>query len=213
MAERYADYNRDFPLKPIGRDEDGHKRYGCRRCGKRLGKRLRSFCSEECRRDVLVRCGTSVRHYVGERDKGVCARCGLNTAFLVRRLNRAIYTLEGERSTPSYWPRDEEGMQELHYWHSSIALPYYFRGANIKRDRFYRFLRRIGIEPHDLDGRSLWEAHHKHAVKDGGGGCGLEGFETLCRWCHKKESADQQRKWARDRKGDKDQSVLFERGD
>lgn len=213
MAERYADYKTDFPLKPLGRDEDGHKRYGCRRCGKRLPKRQRTFCSEECRRDVLVRCGSEVRHYVGERDKGICARCELNVPFLVRRLTRAMYILEGERSIHSYWPSEEEGMRELYHWHSSFALPYYVRGHNKKRDRFYRFLHRIGIEPHDLDGRSLWEAHHIHAVKDGGGGCGLDGYETLCRWCHKKESADQQRKWARDRKLDKDQAVLFEPGD
>jgi hypothetical protein len=37
-----------------------------------------------------------------------------------------------------------------------------------------------------LIGRSFWEAHHKHAVKDGGGGCGLDNYETLCYGCHTK---------------------------
>ncbi len=39
--------------------------------------------------------------------------------------------------------------------------------------------------------KSLWEAHHKKAVKDGGGACGLDNFETVCIWCHKKETATQ----------------------
>jgi hypothetical protein len=33
--------------------------------------------------------------------------------------------------------------------------------------------------------KTLWQADHIVAVKDGGGGCGLEGFRTLCIWCHK----------------------------
>ncbi len=39
--------------------------------------------------------------------------------------------------------------------------------------------------------KSLWEAHHKKAVKDGGGACGLDNYETVCIWCHKKETANQ----------------------
>ena len=34
-----------------------------------------------------------------------------------------------------------------------------------------------------------WEAHHKHAVIEGGGGCGLDGYETLCVACHSRETA------------------------
>ena len=207
MAERYADYNKEFPLRPLGRDEDGHKRYGCRRCGKKLGKRLRSFCSEECRRDVLVRCGTEVRHYVGERDKGVCARCGLNVPFLVERLKRAEAILKRDYFKPESYPGSHQ-LRESFYWHSSMHCPWYF-GRSRKGDLYRRFLRRLGIEYSDLDGKSLWEAHHKVAVKDGGGKCGLEGLETLCRWCHKKESAAQHKKWAEERKPDDGQLLLI----
>lgn len=48
----------------------------------------------------------------------------------------------------------------------------------------------LGLTPLELD-KSLWEAHHKKAVKDGGGACGLDNFETICIWCHKKETATQ----------------------
>lgn len=48
----------------------------------------------------------------------------------------------------------------------------------------------LGLRNSEL-GKSLWEAHHIEAVADGGGACGLEGYETLCIWCHKKETAGQ----------------------
>jgi hypothetical protein len=209
MPDRYADYNKEFPLRPLGRDEDGHKRYGCRRCGKRLGKRLRSFCSEECRRDVLVRCGTEVRHYVGERDFGVCARCGLHVPFLVERIKRAAAILKGDYFKPESYPGADQ-LRPAYHWHASVYQPWYtWGGDNKKRDRFTKFLRAIGIEYTDLDGKSLWEAHHKVAVKDGGGKCGLDNYETLCRWCHRMESAAQHKKWARARKKDDGQTLLI----
>lgn len=39
-----------------------------------------------------------------------------------------------------------------------------------------------------INGRHLWEAHHKVAVTEGGGECGLEGMITLCIWCHGEET-------------------------
>lgn len=35
---------------------------------------------------------------------------------------------------------------------------------------------------------SGWEADHILAVKDGGGGCSLENFQTLCVECHKEKT-------------------------
>jgi 5-methylcytosine-specific restriction endonuclease McrA len=35
-----------------------------------------------------------------------------------------------------------------------------------------------------------WEADHIIAVAQGGGGCGLDGFQTLCDECHKAKTAD-----------------------
>lgn len=35
-----------------------------------------------------------------------------------------------------------------------------------------------------------WEAHHIVPVSEGGGGCGLEGYATLCLRCHKRASAE-----------------------
>ena len=43
----------------------------------------------------------------------------------------------------------------------------------------------LGLRPN----RHLWEAHHKVAVVEGGGECGLDGLETLCWRCHREETA------------------------
>ena len=36
-----------------------------------------------------------------------------------------------------------------------------------------------------------WHADHIHAVRDGGGGCGLGNLQTLCVVCHRRKSADE----------------------
>ena len=45
-----------------------------------------------------------------------------------------------------------------------------------------------------LSRNHLWEAHHKVAVVEGGGECGLDGMETLCIWCHGKETGELQKR-------------------
>ena len=227
MPERYADYNKEFPLRPLGRDEDGHKRYGCRRCGKMVPKRCRSFCGDECRRDVLVRCGTEVRHFVWERDQGWCSRCGMHTETLNKRL-RDIRDGQSER----YRAYDDAGPPHPHndirYRHYNMRPDYYehirhhdprlvpynahrvaaMRFHDRQGKRFRQLLDMVGGPGFRMD-TSLWDAHHKIAVKDGGGKCGLEGLETLCRWCHKKASAGQHKKWAAERKPDDGQLLLI----
>jgi len=41
-----------------------------------------------------------------------------------------------------------------------------------------------------------WEAHHVVPVVEGGGGCDLEGYQTLCRDCHHLETAQLARRRA-----------------
>lgn len=56
------------------------------------------------------------------------------------------------------------------------------RGRATRRIRLAK--RILGLSSSELI-RDLWQAHHVHAVAAGGGGCGLENYETLCVWCHR----------------------------
>jgi len=44
-------------------------------------------------------------------------------------------------------------------------------------------------------GGGFWDADHIIAVHDGGGSCGLDNIRTLCIACHKKNTAEQRKKW------------------
>ena len=46
-------------------------------------------------------------------------------------------------------------------------------------------------------GGGLWDADHIVAVKEGGGECGIDNIRTLCIACHKKNTAEQRKKWAK----------------
>jgi len=52
------------------------------------------------------------------------------------------------------------------------------------------FLKNLKLTPHEAQ-KSLWQADHVRPVENGGGLCGLDGFQTLCTKCHKSKSAAQ----------------------
>lgn len=47
--------------------------------------------------------------------------------------------------------------------------------------------------------RTLWDADHIVPVVEGGGGCGLENYRTLCLWCHQDETAKLAKRRAQER--------------
>ena len=49
---------------------------------------------------------------------------------------------------------------------------------------------RLGLTCHEAL-KTLWEAHHVKAVEEGGGVCGVDGYVTLCVWCHRVETKKQ----------------------
>lgn len=67
---------------------------------------------------------------------------------------------------------------------------------------------RFGINSGAEAYKSWWEADHILPVAEGGGGCGLENYQTLCLWCHKEKSAGQKARTAKPKKPDP-QGVLF----
>jgi cytochrome c553 len=63
---------------------------------------------------------------------------------------------------------------------------------------------------HNLHRDHLWEMHHKTAIAEGGHLCGIDGYITLCVWCHGRETAALARRRAKARKMGKPERTLFE---
>jgi 5-methylcytosine-specific restriction protein A len=133
----------------------------CRGCGGGVPKGRQTWCSDRCVTEALIRKGDPavVRREVFRRDQGVCSGCGLDCA----QVERVLSALEGAG-----------------------------RGHISAEDRAQRQAARIFLYRQLFGGqkvRHLWEADHVVPVAEGGGGCGLEGYRTMCLLCHRAESA------------------------
>ena len=158
-------------LPPVRIDRYGY--YLCRLCKKACPSGERQWCSEECLRIYLtISDGNYVRAKLFERDRGVCALCGVDAA----RMDEALARLGEDLLHPL-----------LMSIHPMIAATLRAEGwRNIK-------LRGKGCYADAIRFSSCWEADHIQSVAEGGGQCGLENFRTLCYVCHKKQSAEQAR--------------------
>lgn len=130
----------------------------------------RTFCSQACVDALLVRTSPSAaRERVFQRDRGLCAQCGLDTEALrkklagMRRRNPVLEAVEEAR-------RLSAGFE---------------RAVLVRARRPWIAIR-----------RALWEADHVVPVVEGGGGCGLENLRTLCIPCHHAETRDLARRRA-----------------
>lgn len=134
----------------------------CRWCGTPVGGRRRSWCSDACQSDFLIRWNpSSAAHHVYRRDKGVCAVCGIDTdeiKALKRRICRDLH-----RSTPI----------------NRIIINGYDYADVHAEEKAWGPWARYG---------TLWEADHIIPVIEGGGCCGLDNLRTLCIMCHKAET-------------------------
>lgn len=143
---------------------DGSGNPLCRECGGEVRRPRRTLCSQTCVDALLVRTSPSAaRGRVFERDRGVCASCGLDTEVKKRALLRM------RRKNPT-----AEAMQ------ASRELAAGFERAVTILTRHPRVAVR----------RSLWEADHVWPVVEGGGGCGLDNLRTLCIPCHHPATAE-----------------------
>lgn len=142
----------------------------CRWCGKPLPGRRRSWCSGECEREFDIRSNPSyARSQVFNRDGGICSCCGLDTkkldqvgSYLRRHCGHAKFC---GRKTTWGWSKTSSTKGK---WAREFEAKY----------PWWRY---------DL---TAWQADHIVAVAEGGGGCGLDGYQTLCIGCHNKDTAD-----------------------
>lgn len=118
----------------------------CCYCGGPVPKKRQCWCSEKCVTQYRIRSHPSyAARQVKQRDKGVCARCGLDCVRLKRLL---------------------------------MGDHYNFRQLSDKELKF------LNVQRHPAHIRRFWEMDHILPVAAGGGGCGLDNLQTLCRWCH-----------------------------
>lgn len=165
--------NRTIPRERRRADTKGPdgKRY-CRWCQGEVKPPKRTFCSQACVHEWRLRSDPGyMRWRVFERDRGVCAACGLDTEALrplIRQAGREV----------RLWPREgyeERVTQRLR--EMGIVIP-----GEVPRNRL-----------------SLWDADHIVPVVEGGGECDLSNIRTLCVWCHRQETAKLAKRLRRNR--------------
>ena len=160
---------------PLQRDEQG--RPLCRFCGGLVPPPRRTFCSNICIDEWVLRTDTAhARKRVWERDHGVCARCGRDTvadARAVKEARRAYWEARG------IGDRAEAAKIRALWIYARYGLSWDRARYGLSWDRWW--WRADSIPP-------LWEAQHVQAVAEGGGECGLDGYQTLCRECHRLET-------------------------
>lgn len=168
-------------VPPVRQDKYGY--YLCRLCQHACPEGQRHWCSEAClQRYLTTSHGTFVRAQLLARDGGICAICGVDAD----RMDAALEELQRDLLHPL-----------LMSIHPMIVQSFRAEGwTNIRT-------RGRGSYPDAVAFTSCWEAHHVTAVKEGGGECGLENYQTLCFVCHKKASAEQARARAAARKAQK----------
>ena len=145
-------------------------------CSREVPEGRRTFYGKECVDGWLIRRGqTYAASYVYKRDHGVCARCGLDTRAFKKRVDELCRL----RWPPPGWYRMQQDKVAVRHFAADLLLT--------EKQLFQRF----------------WEAHHKQAVSEGGGECGLDNYETLCVWCHKAETRELRRRLTEQRQAAK----------
>lgn len=171
-----------FGKFPEKRDSEG--RMLCKWCPNLVPKGRVYFCSKVCAFEVQIRRDASfLRARTKERDHGVCAACGIDTAQLRRILKHATRALIYWMNLPRY-----EGNA---YWFN----------LQMKSAWGYQLWRHVN----DM---TKWEADHIVEVVDGGAPY-LENIQTLCLPCHKAKTKAMHGERAAKRRAQKQPPLTF----
>lgn len=146
----------------------------CRWCGEDVKPPRRTFCSDRCVEEWVLRSTSGgARSACLHRDGGVCAECGLNTLALKRDVHLAISgALNGLPLSGRFWKRVA----------AMVAARLAAHGYRAPRD----------LAEFQSDG-FYWQADHIVPVEAGGGLAGLDNLQTLCSPCHRRKTAAQKR--------------------
>lgn len=188
----------------------------CAWCGTtEIPKGRISWCSDTCVDEYRLRSDAGfVRIKVFQRDKGICALCGVdsNAAYRAWQEARAEIARLADRLIYQ-WRFDVE-------WHhggwrfkrQDAELPPHQRTALYREQHQYRSELAAKYAPSGnwTPGRSSgWDADHIVPVVEGGADGGLDNYRTLCHPCHKRVTAELAARRARKPAADVDQLELF----
>jgi 5-methylcytosine-specific restriction protein A len=124
------------------------------------------WCSRECFLDVALRCGLiKPTEVVYGRDRGICALCGVDAGLAAR----VIRHIRGHDR-----------------WDFRLSYTDNIARTSDARSAAFELMEAWGASE---DRAALWEADHVIPVAEGGGGCGLDNYRTLCIACHRGETA------------------------
>jgi len=150
----------------------------CRRCEKDLAGKQRSWCSDKCANtafaEVMTRRGNPqfLRKALVERDKEICAKCGLDCAKIKR-----------------IWYAASRAISDLHY-SRKVDIAEFF-GIHIREVLSLGYLEhfeKIWTECFRWDGRdTYWHADHIVELRHNGTH-DLDNLQTLCLVCHKQKT-------------------------
>ena len=115
----------------------------------------------------------------GPTGRPLCRWCG-------REITDVRRTTFCSGSRARFWRGDVVwlGTGCVHEW-LIRSNPGYARQCVYARDR--GVCGRCGLDTGGCSGK-LWQAHHRVAVAEGGGSCGLDNLLTLCHGCHREET-------------------------
>ncbi len=130
-----------------------------------------------------------------DEGRWLCRWCskplsGRRTAWCSKRCQREVEVRCGHQVRRAVWLRDKGVCSQCSRDTNAIR-------RNLRRvrreegfDAWVAARVRLGLTVHEAV-KTFWEAHHVKAVEEGGGACGVEGYVTLCIWCHKARNVKQ----------------------
>ena len=135
----------------------------CRWCGldvHRLSKRRRTFCSDECVHEFLLRSDPGyARKQTYKRDKGICQECGLDCSKWFGEFKRWV------RAQPWDWNGDWRAQREA-------------------QARAYFEQHKVPYVPDWGHRSTFWDVDHIVEASVAGP-CGLDNLRVVCIPCHR----------------------------
>lgn len=140
----------------------GRARKRCTWCGRVVPGRRKTWCSSRCFQEFAARCDRrTVRGLVLDRDHGICRLCGRDTLKALQFTSSMI-----------------------------LAGKLFYRIMGVCKGTPARKCGEHCLSPVcRMLREQLWEMDHIIPVVEGGGLCALSNYRTLCKPCHKVQTA------------------------